>query len=193
MYYDVVYAFDPSDAPKYNFHYHPLLYSKVADEKPVKEKKQVFYVGKAKDRYQMLVNVYERLEKLNVHKNFYIFGVEDDKQVYNDKIKYNNYIPYSECIKNIKESNCLLDIIQGESEGFTIKVCEAVMYDKLLITTNTKVVDAPFYNPDYILVIRDENDITKEFFDNKKVAYSKEGKEVFSVETFVKHIYKDLF
>ena len=37
------------------------------------------------------------------------------------------------CLENIKASNCLLDIIQGDSSGYTIKVCEAIFYNKLLI------------------------------------------------------------
>lgn len=189
--YDVVYAFDPSDAQKYNFCYSPLIYS--YNEIDVKNKNGVFYVGRAKDRYNMLIDVYNKIKELNIDREFYIFGVPTDKQEYKDEIKYNKYISYEECLKNIQESDCLLDIIQGESEGFTIKTCEAVYYDKLLITTNKNVKKAPFYDERYILVIETANDIKKDFFKNSKnVKYSKEGKEYFSVNTYLENLYKDL-
>lgn len=190
-YYDVVYAFEPQDAPRYNYQYFPLLYSKNEMDDIV-SKEDVFYVGAAKDRYEMLIMVYERLMDLDITSKFYIAGVEQDK-AYPEKIIYNQYIPYNQCLRHIQESRCLLDVIQGESEGFTIKVCEAVMYDKLLITTNEKVKEAPFYNPEYILVIEKPEDIKKEFFDLEKVVkYSEEGKNYFSVKRFLKQLAKDL-
>jgi len=191
QYYDVVYAFDPEDAKKYNFKYSPLLYS--LNPKQVEEKNQVFYVGRAKDRYPMLLQVYEKIKELNINRNFYIFGVSEKEQKHVEEIKYNRYISYDDCLEEIQCSNCLLDIIQGDSCGFTIKTCEAVYYDKLLITTNKNVKQAPFYDERYILVINSAEDINKEFFENaKNVKYSKEGKAYFSIENYLKTLYKDL-
>lgn len=190
-YYDVVYAFDIEDAKKYNFKYSPLIYSQ--NKMPVESKNQAFYVGRAKDRYQMLIKVYEKLRELNVNAKFYIFGVDENEQKYKENIKYNKYISYDESLKNIQESNCLIDIIQGNSTGFTIKVCEAIYYDKLLITNNEHIKDTPFYDPRFILVINSEEDIKEEFFKNAdNVEYSKEGKEYFSVDTYLKKLYGDL-
>ena len=190
-YYDVVYAFDPKDAKKYNFKYSPLLYS--INPINIEEKEQVFYVGRAKDRYSMLLQVYEKIKQLNISRKFYIFGVPNKEQKYKDEIQYNKYISYDDCLKSIKQSNCLIDIIQGNSCGYTIKTCEAVYYDKLLITTNENVKNAPFYDERYILVIKSPEDITKDFFDNAgKVKYSIEGKAYFSIDTFLKKLYADL-
>lgn len=189
--YDLVYAFDPADAKKYNFCYSPLIYS--YNKVNVESKNQIFYVGRAKDRYQMLINVYERIKELNINSKFYISDVSTEKQKYKNEIEYNKYISYNECLKNIQESTCLLDIIQGDSEGFTIKTCEAIYYDKLLITTNKNVKNAPFYDERYILVIDSANDINEDFFKNSgRAKYSNEGKEFFSVNTYLKRLYKDL-
>lgn len=190
-YYDVVYAFDKEDSKKYNFKYSPLLYS--ANKINVNNKNQVFYVGKAKDRYELLIKIYEKLKELNINTKFHIFGVDKESQVYNDNIEYNKYISYDECLRNIQESNCLVDVIQGNSTGFTIKVCEAICYDKLLITNNKHVKETPFYDSRFILVINSESDIKREFFENaNNVKYSKEGKAYFSVNTYLKKLYNDL-
>lgn len=192
-YYDLVYAFDPSDSPKYNFKYNPLLYSKCSIKDIDYKKGQVFYVGRAKDRYDMLMKVYEKLEDYNINKKFYIVGVPEDKQKHKESIIYNKLIPYQECLKNILESDCLLDVIQGESEGFTIKVCEAIFYDKLLITTNKNIKKMPFYDERYIRVIESASDIDIDFFKNAgNVHYKKEGKEYFSVDKFLENLKQDL-
>lgn len=191
-FYDVVYAFDPSDALRYNFKYSPLIYSvDIMSDK--KTKNEVFYVGKAKDRYPMLITIFEKLRRMGIDRRFFIFGVEEEKQKYKDEIVYNKLIPYEECLKHIQESRCLLDVIQGESEGYTIKVCEAVYYNKLLITTNYNVVKEPFYDPNYICVITDSSDIPEGFFDeNKKIKYPEEGKAYFSAKSFIDRMYRDL-
>lgn len=190
-YYDIVYAFDMEDSKKYNFKYSPLIYSE--NRLNIDEKNQVFYVGRAKDRYQMLIKAYEKLKELNINTKFYIFGVDENEQKYKDNIEYNKYISYDESLRNIQESKCLIDIIQGNSTGFTIKVCEAVYYDKLLITNNEHVKEAPFYDPKFILVINSEEDINEEFFKNAdNVKYSKEGKEYFSVNKYLQRLHNDL-
>ena len=55
-YYDVVYAFDPSDVPRYQFKYSPLIYSRY-DVCKEKNDGSIFYVGRAKDRYGFLMDV----------------------------------------------------------------------------------------------------------------------------------------
>lgn len=191
-YYDVVYAFDPDDAIKYNFKYSPLIYSANFID-VLQKKKQAFYVGKAKDRLDMLIEIFERLTKLGIETKYYIFDVPLEKQVYADKIKYNQYLTYEECLKNIQESACLIDVIQSNSSGYTIKNCEAVFYDKLLITTNKKVKDAPFYDERYMLIMDSVDDITKDFFDNaENVKYSNKAKDYFSFDTYLKKLYNDL-
>ncbi len=190
--YDLVYAFDPDDAIKYNFQYSPLIYS-MNDVKHEDTKQQVFYVGKAKDRLEMILKCYEKFNEIGIDTNFSIFGVSDNEKKYDENIKYNKYISYDECLKHINESSCLLDIIQGDSAGYTIKTCEAIYYDKLLITTNKNIVNEPFYDSRYILVIDNAEDIKKDFFDNKKVVkYSKEAKDYFSAKTFMEKVRKDL-
>lgn len=191
-FYDAVYAFDPADAEKYGFSYSPLLYYAPNGNTEVCEQ-DVFYVGRAKDRFPMLISVYEKLQALGKSTLFYIFGVPEDQQRHEQAITYNQLIPYSECLRHIKASDCLLDVIQGESEGFTIKVCEAVYYNKLLITTNAMVIDAPFYHESYIQVIRTAEDIQAGFFVNAgRVAYSEQDRAFFSAESFLMKVENDL-
>lgn len=191
--YDSVFAFDPKDAEKYNFEYSPLIYDADSSyNKRNTENKDnlVFYVGQAKDRLGVLLKSYERLKELGVKCNFHIANVPDGNKKYDNEIVYNKFMSYNDAVNCIKKATCLIDIIQGDSTGLTIKTCEAVCYDKKLITTNKHVKEYPFYDPRYIRVMESINDIDLDFFnENADVHYSKEGKNYFSADSFLKRLW----
>ncbi len=190
-YYDLIYAFDPSDSIKYNFNYSPLIYSRHNNNKTINC--NVFYVGRAKDRYDMLISIFERLREIGVERRFFLFNVPPEKQVYSEEITYNQLIPYEKVLNYIEGADCLLDVIQGDSEGMTIKVCEAVFYNKLLITTNQKIKELEFYSPDRILVIEKPEDIIPSFFEKRNlVRYSEKDRDFFSVNGFINRLNRDL-
>lgn len=195
-YYDIVFAFDPEDAKKYGFSYSPLIYD--ADPNYKREEKEskedlVFYVGQAKDRLSGLLSCFEKLKQLGIKTDFHIANVKEEDIKYSDEIIYNKFMTYAECVDSIQKATCLIDVIQGESTGLTIKTCEAVCYDKKLITTNKHVVEYPFYDPRYIRVVDSPDDIDGSFFtENKDVHYSEEGKAYFSAESFLKRVEDEL-
>ena len=91
------------------------------------------------------------------------------------------------------KSKCLLDVIQGESEGFTIKVCEAVYYDKVLLTTNNSIRNAPFYDERFIKVIDSPEEINDSLFEfSGRVSFTKEARDYFSADAFLERIMKSL-
>lgn len=194
--YDVVFAFDPEDAKKYGFSYSPLIYD--ADSNYKREEKEskdalVFYVGQAKDRLHGLLSCFEKLKKLGIKTDFHIANVKEEDIKYPDEIIYNKFMTYEECVDSIQKATCLIDVIQGESNGLTIKTCEAVCYDKKLITTNKHVVEYPFYDPRYIRVVESPDDIDESFFtENKDVHYSEDGKRYFSAQSFLRRLNKEL-
>ena len=194
--YDVVFAFDPEDAKKYGFSYSPLIYD--ADPNYKKEEKEskenlVFYVGQAKDRLPGLLSCFEKLKQLGIKTDFHIANVKEEDIKYSDEIIYNKFMTYTECVDSIQKATCLIDVIQCESTGLTIKTCEAVCYDKKLITTNKHVVEYPFYDSRYIRVVESPDDIDESFFnENRDVHYSKEGKAYFSAESFLKRVEDEL-
>ena len=186
--YDIVCAFDPKDAIKYGFEYCPLIYDKTCIESNENEN-CVFYLGLAKDRLEMLIDVFHKIDEMGVKTDFNIVNVDEKYQKFGDKIKYNKRMSYREALNHIAKSTCLIDVIQGESEGLTIKTCEAVAYKKKLITTNKHVKDYPFYDSRYIRIIESPDDITDSFFEeNKKVEYPADGRDYFSSERFLERI-----
>ena len=184
-YYDAIFAFDKLDSQKYSFEYNPLLYSKLPTYGYLQED-YFFYIGKAKDRFNEIIKVYERLVALGQKCKFFIYDVPYEKQLHHENITYNQYLPYEIVLQYIQKSIGLVDIIQGDSTGLTIKVCEAITYDKLLITTNANVSNEPFFDDRYIKIISNAEDIDSSFFENKKnVHYTDEDRYCFSAKSFV--------
>lgn len=194
--YDAVFAFDPEDALKYGFSYSPLIYDAdlfYSKGKTESASNLVFYVGQAKDRLDGLLGVYRRMKELNIDSDFHITNVEAGQQEFVDAIVYNQFMTYEDCVRHIQKATCLVDIIQGDSTGLTIKNCEAICYNKKLITTNRHIKEYPFYDPRYIRVIEKPEDIDLAFFNNNiDVEYSKEGAAYFSADIFWDKLWGEL-
>lgn len=150
---DIALTFDHADAKKYGMHYYPLVYSHcdIPDDPGVPES-DVYFVGKAKDRLPQILAAYEKLRDAGLKCDFYITGVAPENQKYADQIHYCGQMPYMENLKHIKKTKCLLEIMQGGGHGYTLRVCEAIMYDKKMITDNPEIANAPFYRPELISV-----------------------------------------
>ncbi len=161
---DLCLSFDHADAEKYGMGYYPLVYSPydVPDDPEIAES-DVYFVGKAKDRLPQILTAYEKLRDAGLKCEFYITGVAPENQKYADEIHYCGQMSYVENLKHVKKSKCLLEIMQGGGHGYTLRVCEAIMYDKKLITDNPEIAGAPFFAPERISVFRDVNDIDPSF------------------------------
>ena len=59
---------------------------------------------------------------------------------------------YDEVLDIVEQSLCIIDVPKPNQSGLTLRVLEAIFYNKKLITTNKNVVEEEFYNPQNILV-----------------------------------------
>ena len=190
---DLIYTFDYNDAKNYNLKFHNIPYSDLSGLfENVKLKYDVSFVGKAKDRFDDIINAYKALKKQGLKLGFYIVGVQKEKQVFEDEIQYCDFIPYKDYLKIVAESKCILEIMQKGGTGNTIRVSEAISLDKLLISNNKMLLHNSFYDSEYMIVYEDLDKIdVKSFIEsNKEVHY--ENKEKIYPSSFFKQIEKDL-
>lgn len=184
--FDQVFAFDKVDAQNYQFEFSPLIYTRHPKYSESGHEFDVFYIGNAKDRLDSLHEIYKQCVDVGLRCNFYINGVSRDKQVYGE-IHYNTPLSYREVLGLISKSKCMVDAIQGGSTAMTIKVCEAVIYDKKLITTNTEVVKEPYYTPERFLIYCPNCNI-KDFVTGGMSVFSNDEKAFFSPEKLFEKI-----
>ena len=191
-YYDLVYTFEENDAVNYGFLHSQLVYSANAFNAS-EERNEVFFAGSAKDRLPMLLKTYERFRQLGLKCNYHILGVPEEEIVPLEGIEYNKRITYQQVIDETAQSVCIIEIPQKNSSEWTIKLCEAIYYNKIFITTNKNILNAPFYDSRYMFVFDNPEDIDQSFFINKNsVCYEDNAREYFSVKRFITMVKTDL-
>lgn len=134
---DFVYSYDPKDCEKYSLLNHVIPYSNYPFSLVKETKYDIVFVGAAKDRLKDILSVYFHLSGNGVKCFFIIIDVPKEEQVPATGIYYSGRISYRENICLLQKGNCILDIIQGESSGNTIRVGEAIILDKKLLTNNS--------------------------------------------------------
>lgn len=162
--FDLVLSFDQEDCKQYNFEYYPLVYSKVSveDDENIDES-DLYFVGKAKDRLNDIIDIFEKCDSAGIKCDFHIVGVDPDLQVHTDKINYCSQMAYRENLKRIKKTKCMLEIMQQGGHGYTLRYCEAIAMGKRLLTNNPEIIHAPFYNADFISIFRSAQDCDTSF------------------------------
>ncbi len=183
--FDLVISFDQNDCKKYNLHYHHLVFSSfegVVEDYPESD---VYFIGKAKNRLKEILLVYKLLRDEGLKCDFHITGVPESEREYADEIDYDPHISYAQNLQHILHTKCLLEIMQYGSSGisqsgYTQRVCEAVCLNKKLLTNNSEIDNAPFYNEGLICKFRELDDISTYFLhslkDNLKVDYQYKDK-----------------
>lgn len=157
--FDLKLSFDQADAKKYEMIYHPLVYSKI--EIPIDtyiEPCNVYFLGKAKNRLSEILNAYKVLNKAGLKCDFYISGVAPAHQIKYDNVHYIDSMTYIDNLRHVLSADYLLEIMQKNGHGFTIRYCEAIMYGKRMITNNPEIHKAPFYSSDKIITFKNNLD-----------------------------------
>lgn len=160
-----VYTFDPGDMEKYSFKsirncyysYHKIISDEI--------KSDVFFVGGLKgNREQFIFDLYKFLRDQGVSCCFWISARKEEmlhNPPYQNLINYytGGWKPYADILKKDMEANVIIELLQDNQEGPSLRYYEAVCYNKKLITTNKRAVDLPYYNPKFIKIIEKPEDI----------------------------------
>ena len=163
--FDLVLSFDQDDCAKYGLTYYPLVYSPVPEEKLCSDlpESDVYFVGKAKDRLGEILEAYRVLRDAGLRCDFHITGVAPEDRRYEDEIDYCIQMSYAENLRHIRKTRCMLEIMQQGGHGYTLRMCEAIMLDKRLLTNNPVVTGAPYYSPERIRTFQTADQIDPAF------------------------------
>jgi hypothetical protein len=171
---DLIYTFDNNDAKEYNllFHNIPYSYFKIEDDIPVQN--DVVFVGQAKDRLDEIYRCFFEIKKQGLKTEFYIVGAVETEKIKEKKgLNYVEWMPYFEYLKKINKSKCVLEILQGGGSGNTIRVPEAIAFNKFLLSNNKYLVSNKLYNKKYMRVFTEISRVDIKSFINIDVEYNK--------------------
>ena len=167
-----IYTFDPEDAKRYNYKtLNGAYYSKKSEEEIKQYSDEhrsyddIYFVGGLKgNRKKLVMDIFAELSRNNIKANFNIMvsgGELMHKQENTDKINYysKTWIPYEKVLAGVLNSNVILEILQDNQNGPSLRYYEAVCYNKKLLTTNKNVVNLPYYDSRYMKIIEKAEDI----------------------------------
>lgn len=149
-------SYSLEDCKKYNLKYNTTFYfEELTNIYKGKDRNElccdILFVGRDKGRLSMLLEYKEKFESLGLETNFYITPTKWYEKRKN-KV-YMNDISYNEIINLIKKSKAILDIVQNQTDGLTLRVMESLFFERKLITNNQTIVQYDFYSKDNIFVL----------------------------------------
>lgn len=192
--FDLTITYDQAEARKYGIRYYPSFYSKpgwIENDLPIKY--DVCFVGYAKDRLAEIYEAYDTFAQGGARCHFVICGVPARRKRREAGIIFNQTLAYREVVRLSSESRCVMEVIQHDSTGQSLRVNEAFVLGKKLITNNPEIKTLPQYDSRYMRVYgkritSDEVDFVKS---TERVCYSCSPAEVSPIK-FIRYLYKEL-
>ncbi|MDR0437872.1 MAG: hypothetical protein LBH22_06170 [Bacteroidales bacterium] len=149
-----IWSFDPIDCETYDMNYNTTFYFNDIQLPHKNIIYDVCFVGYDKGRRKEIKRVEQMLTNVKCKTNFYI--VDDDAA----KRNYKGTCPlisYEKTLEYIAESKAILDILQDNQVGLTVRSMEALFFKKKLITTQVSIKTQDFYHPDNIFILDIDN------------------------------------
>lgn len=171
-------TFDEADAKQYGMQLYKQFFRKEdVTNKKLDEKYDFYFVGFAKNRENDLLKLKEKLKNYRL-----LFKIVHS---------YAEAITYDESVNNILQSRCVVEYVQHNQTGMTLRPLEAMFYKKKLITNNQNTDCFDFYHPDNIFIIgKDQFEDLQVFLKKPYYDLCAEMVDEYSVKTWLNH-YKE--
>lgn len=184
---DYVYSINKADCEKYGFLYYPLIYSVGEEAVCASEetKTDLYYLGSGNDRDEALSSIYKKCEKAGISTDFHVLGEENRKCA--GITFHQEPLSYEENLLHLLRTKAILEVMHKDFDNPTQRYCEAVVYDKKLLTNNGRTKSFDFYDPRYMQVFEKMEDLDLSFLmRQEEVDYGYRGE--FSPCLFIQEI-----
>lgn len=171
--FDLVLSYNPEDVKKYDLTYSSIYYSKINQEildlLPNYHGIDVLFIGAERNRLDKIEKLYEKLKKMGLDCYFYVVTKNKDKLKNNSGIIFTEKImSFDEYLARTISSKYILEIVDENTTGCTLRFWEAIMYNKKLISNFKNLKNTKFYSEEKMLYFEDIDKINEEFFKSKK-------------------------
>ncbi|WP_347218041.1 hypothetical protein [Chryseobacterium sp.] len=204
-YFDSRFTFDNPDAIEYNMSFRPLFFAEDYGELNGKDqynKYDLAFIGTAhSDRYSISEKAKawcgnHQLKMFTFYyspsKILFKYKKATDKNFKNfdyKNISFNS-LSHHEIIDIYRNTKVILDINHPGQNGLTMRTFETLGAGRKLITTNPKIKEYPFYDPQNIYVIERENMVLEEsFFKSDFKNIDPEIRESMSLKGWVNEVF----
>ena len=176
---DEFWTFDKEDAAKYEINYNQQFYTRNIKLNQEKELADTFFIGREKDRKTTIENASSILKENNVDALIYLANNKE------------TLCSYSQYLEYLSKTKTILDIVRPNQSGLTLRCMESLFLGKKLITTNPKVSDYDFYNPQNIFILgEDDSRRLVDFINSKYINIDEEIISNYDYSSWVKRFTK---
>ena len=174
---DSFWTFDEFDSKKYNMKFSPQFYYPYPFNDHSDIKYDVCFLGAAKDREQIILDIENTLKNSGLRTNIIISH------------SGSNFISYHNYLTMIFESKSVLDVVGDNQIGITLRCLESIFYKKKLITNNKNIINYDFYEKNNVFIIgKDDVNDLKTFLETKYIDISEKIKNKYSYEQWRKNM-----
>jgi 1,5-rhamnosyltransferase len=170
--FESVYGFEEINCQKNNIAYIPQFFPIGFNERDVSTDscnprlhRRCYFIGKDKGRLGVITSLAEQLHKFDCELNFQVVRDNTSKEI--SQFYCDTSITYEQNLVNARQADCIVDITQDSQTGWTLRVLEAIYFNKKLITNNVSLLDSDIYSNHRIFIIGyDSWDRFEEFLDS---------------------------
>ncbi len=153
-------SFDRQDCLSHpEFEFRPLFYLKK-NEPQTTYYYYISFIGEDRPgRYEFLKNLsasFYHDKNIYIRLKASVFRTVIDR-ITGHKICFNSKLPYSEFCRITNESKTVLDIVEKNQSGLTMRTIEALALGKHLYTTNNEIREAPYISPKSYTILDTKN------------------------------------
>lgn len=183
-----IWSFDKDDCQKYNLKNNNQfidreMFNNISND----IKYDLCFVGLDKGRLRQLLDLKCEFDEKNV--STYLYIVDSNKNS-SDSYSYKNRISYIELLNIESKSKALLDIVQPDQKGQTLRPIEALFFKKKIITNNYSILESDFYNRENIFVLgRDNIESIEEFLKSDYEDISSDVLEKYTVKGWISNFF----
>jgi hypothetical protein len=184
-----IWSFDKVDCELYNLKFNTQFYFKDI-QLPVSEiVYDVSFVGIDKGRKKNLEHINSIFVKHGIKSYMYIVDNEWNKRGYKGITKPLSYYEY---LGVISSSKVLLDYVQEDQHGLTLRPMESIFFRKKLITNNISIINEDFFHESniFILGIHDTNNLFQ-FVNSPYIQISDTIIDQYDVQNWLKRFHLD--
>lgn len=161
--FDKVFSFDELDCRKHGLEF---FYATMSKPSFIKYDESfhngAFFVGAAEGRLPLMEKCFSTIAQVAPNCRFNVVGVprEDQRCRY---INYNAGMSYKTALQYSYNSDLIVEILRDGQTGVSLRTCEAILFNKKLLTNNEHIKEMPFYDPRFMSVFKTGDDIDLDF------------------------------
>ena len=162
--FDEIFTISDSESKRYGFCKIQVMCSSYPVEMSERDiKSDVVFVGKVKDRLDVVVEAYKLLYKAGLVCDFTLVHSEPIQNLPVGIAVRKEPMPYTEMLQRVVNSKCVFEVTQKGIGAMTSRVLEALCYNKKLISDNMELSKLSYYKEEYMQLFEDVTMIDPDF------------------------------